>query len=399
MKILVLGYIPKEIGGTYTTGIANVVLEFCKCKHGGIDLLCFASNAAQSKAQRNCLFQTWGYTKNLFYYIWYILKHPMKTITSLKYYHDVLYVNPFRYLFYHVNIYRCIRSFQPNIIHAMTCGLLPVAKQIVGDTIPCVVTFHGFHYHKAVNTLKDDLFLEGVMPICDEVTILTQETKDDIQKYFPSKYKHLAIIPNGCDSRKFYFSNEERSRIRQKYGISNEEPVFVTVGNVNENKGQLRFIKYLHESKFEKFKYLIIGGGVDIKNIKDYIEKNGLEDKVLLIGYVPNDEAYKYYSAADFYALTSQSEGQSLSELEAESTGLRVLINESLTGTIPGDITDKEKYYILNFEQTDNDSFYDWINSPSKERESTDIYDWNKVFLKYVSLYKDILSNDETVRY
>lgn len=396
MKILVLGYIPKEIGGTYTTGIANVVYELCKCKYPGVELLCFSSNASSNIAKNVKEFRTWGYTKNFFCYIIYVVKHPLRTIHSWRYYRNVLNVSPIRYLFYQVNLHRCINSFKPDIIHSLTSGLFPTAKQIVGNSIPCVVTFHGFHYKKKVNSQRDNHFIEAIMPLCDEVTVLTQVTKMDVLKNFPFNYKHITIIPNGCDTGKFYFNLEKRNNIRQKLGISGDTPTFITVGSINENKGQLRFVEYLHKSPMTNYKYLIIGKGEYEDRIKSYIVENGLENKIIMLGYISNVEAYKYYSAADFYAMTSRSEGQSLSELEAESTGLRIIVNESLKGTIAGDVSETQKYYILNFDQPNYKDFGEWVNMPTQERRSTNIYDWNNVLSKYVNLFKVILSDNKS---
>lgn len=395
MRVLVLGYIPKELGGSYTTGIANVVLELCKCKREDVELMCFSSNVPKCRAKKIESFRTWGYTKNLLCYVKYVFIHPMKTMSSWNYYKKALQVNPVRHLFYQVNLHYCIQAFKPDIIHVLTSGLLPTAKKVVGNTIPCVVTFHGFHYQKPVNTQQDNVFIEAIMPLCEEVTALTHETKEDILKSFPYTYKHLEVIPNGCDTGKFYYSEESRVKVRAEFGISEETPTFITVGNINENKGQLRFVEYLHKSGLKNYKYFIIGKGEYEERIKSFIYRNNLVDKVFMLGYVSNTEIYKYYSASDVYAHTSQSEGQSLSELEAESTGLRIIVNESLKGTLAGDVSETQKYYILNFEQSNYMDFWKWVNMPTQKRKSTNIYDWNNVLSKYVNLFKEILSDNK----
>lgn len=391
MRILVLGYIPKEIGGSYTTGIANVVLELCRCKCEGVDLMCFASNASEKTARNVKNFVCWGYTKNVFSYICYVLGHPVKTFHSWLYYKKKMKVNPARYMFYQINMERCIKTFNPDIIHAMTYDLLPTAKLIVGYEIPCVVTFHGFHYKKIFNTPENDQLTEVVMPLCDEVTALTQEVKDDILKSFPKSYKHLSVIPNGCDTSKFYYSPEERTKIRMQLGIKDNTPVFITVGGINENKGQLRFVQYLHMSGIKDYKYLIIGKGDYEDKIRAYIIENDLDDNVYLLGYISNIETYKYHSASDFYAQASEMEGQSLAELEAESTGLRIIVNKSLIGTIPCNVFGKVKYYVMDFNHPDYTAFEQWLNLKSIERKSIDVYDWKYVFDKYVDLYRKIL--------
>jgi glycosyltransferase involved in cell wall biosynthesis len=395
MRVLMLGYIPKEIGGSYTTGIANVVLELCKCKRNDVDLLCFASNASEEDAAKVSLFDCCGYSKNPFVYVEYVLSFPLKMIKSWRYYRKELKVNPTRYLFYQVNMHRCIKSFKPDVIHAITSNLLPTAKLIVGDKVPCVVTFHGFHYKKKFSTAAFDIFIDSVMPLCDEVTVLTQEARTDILKSFPRPYKHLSIIPNGCDISKFYYSAEERYLIRERLGIKEGEIVFITVGNINENKGQLRFIQYLHKSGLKNYKYLIIGKGDHEGKIRSYVSENHLGKNVSLLGYIANTETFKYYSASDVYAQVSEMEGQSLSELEAESTGLRIIVNKTLTCTIPGDINDTGKYYVIDFDKHEGERFTNWLKKPVEHRESVDKYDWNNAFARYAELYREIINTNK----
>ena len=50
--------------------------------------------------------------------------------------------------------------------------------------------------------------------------------------------------------------------------------------------------------------------------------------------YVPHDELFAYYSAADIYAHPSSSEGQALVALEALCCGLPLIVNENIRDTI-----------------------------------------------------------------
>ena len=55
MKILLIGQLPKEIGGNYTTGAANVVYELSKQKECGVEYYTYGTNIkaiAASKASK-----------------------------------------------------------------------------------------------------------------------------------------------------------------------------------------------------------------------------------------------------------------------------------------------------------------------------------------------------------
>ena len=110
------------------------------------------------------------------------------------------------------------------------------------------------------------------------------------------------MIPNGTDTSKFYYSEEERSALRKELAIDDETTVFLTIGSLSHRKGQYTMLTKLIELPSEfKYLYLIIGKGADEDKIKAYITENCMEGKVRVVGYVPNNELYRYHSAADVY--------------------------------------------------------------------------------------------------
>ena len=64
-------------------------------------------------------------------------------------------------------------------------------------------------------------------------------------------------------------------------------------------------------------KYIIGGRGDDITRIKQLIKDNALEDKVILAGYIPEDELCDYYNLCDVFVMPSKGEGFGIVFLEA----------------------------------------------------------------------------------
>ena len=50
MKVLLIGQLPKEIGGNYTTGAANVVYELSKQREDGVLYYIYGTNITDSAA-------------------------------------------------------------------------------------------------------------------------------------------------------------------------------------------------------------------------------------------------------------------------------------------------------------------------------------------------------------
>ena len=153
-------------------------------------------------------------------------------------------------------------------------------------------------------------------------------------------------------------------------------------------KGQQSFIKILEKLDFD-YQYWLIGGGEDYETIKAYCEDHHLEDKIKLIGYVSHNELYKYYSAADIYAHASIAEGQSLSEIEAYTTGMRTAVNKKIIGTVISELSDI-RYFVYDEDNFEYEQFKEWIKKGRNERKTSFLFDWSAIAGKYAECYKEV---------
>lgn len=204
----------------------------------------------------------------------------------------------------------------------------------------------------------------------------------------------ITLIPNGIDASKFYFSPGKREEFRKKFGVADDCFLFMTVGLVIDRKGQFDTLKIL-ESLDIKYQYWIMGKGPDFEPIQQYIAEHHLEGKVRLFGYIGDTELYQYHSAADVYAHASTMEGQSLAEIEAFSTGLRVLVRKEIAGTVIGDAyNDHTNYFIADYDDINTTELKDWIMKGNPGRCSKQKYDWSVIQKQYVELYENILKKN-----
>lgn len=92
----------------------------------------------------------------------------------------------------------------------------------------------------------------------------------------------------GVDVKVHFFSQERRHRSRAKYAISNEEFVFGMACRIEDSKGVFEVLEALPLDK--KYKLLVLGDGIHINTFKEKIVQKGLEDKVILAGFVEMGE-------------------------------------------------------------------------------------------------------------
>ena len=111
------------------------------------------------------------------------------------------------------------------------------------------------------------------------------------------------ILIMGADDEKIDFGRKEelRQMIRGKYQIDERDFLIVTGAKIDERKK----IHVLMEAvnQMEGVKLLVFGNVLD--DIKDEFEKQ-LSNKVQWAGFIPSDDAYHYFFAADLVVFPGQ---------------------------------------------------------------------------------------------
>lgn len=395
-RILIIGQLPKEAGGTYTTGIARVVENLYQKDFGNVELFWYFTNVPHKVAKEKCQYehQYNGYRKLPLQMLWSMVTKPVESIKAWRQYKRAE-VNPVRYEFYRANFAKVLSEVKPDLIHIHGAGLQPLYYANKQCGAPIIITFHGVMYNK--EDVSSHHFLPTYLDqikMADYFTVLNGETKRKALILGMPESKCTAI-PNGVDTSRFYFSKEQRAKLRVEYGVSKDCLVFITTGVVIDRKGQYDFLQVL-ESMGVDYQYWIVGKGPDEQKIVEFVAERHLEDKVKMLGYVDGRELYKYLSAADVYAHVSTTEGQALSEIEAYATGLRVIVRKEIKDTVIGDsANDRQNYYVLDMSHTNKETMKAWLNEGNGERLSRGNYDWSLVARQYGELYQKLLTTKE----
>ena len=352
----------------------------------------YGTNITDSAAIKASSFQYQyiGYKFRPFRMLLVALCHPLDIFRHMMHYYTVDHQNVFRYAFYEDNIREAIERVQPDLIHVNSiANVSPVRFAIGKSEIPILLTCHGIFYRGDKKDVVNRDRNLGNINLADAYSGLTQESLNEYESILGIPKNRIAVIPNGVDCKKFYYSSEERAKIRKEFDVKDGCKVFITVASVQKRKGQLAFLKMLSMLDID-FQYWIVGKGPDEEAILQYVEENGLQGKVRMLGYKTANELYKYYSAADIYAHPSWKEGQALSELEANATGLRTIVNKVIVGTIASDVTSPD-YYILDFKHVDSEELKKWVLQEQSDRTSRTTFDWRIIANQYAKLYQKIL--------
>ena len=158
----------------------------------------------------------------------------------------------------------------------------------------------------------------------------------------------IAVIPNGIDIERFG-NSVDRDAVLQRFGVPVDARVILAVGNIRYIKGYEFLIEsFALIAPHEKRLILLICGNDYFdykKNLLPIVNRHGLSGRVLFRDFVTDIETV--YGVADVYALTSITEGFSLTTVEAmasraavvstDCVGPREIIDDGVDGLIVAD--------------------------------------------------------------
>ena len=185
----------------------------------------------------------------------------------------------------------------------------------------------------------------------DAVVSVSKASTENLKQVFKGLNCIFETVYNSLDCE----------RIRQLsniYAVSFNKKIinFVTVARLqNISKAFDRSIKIFGKLKkegYSGFVWRIIGDGEDKKSIKKLIQKNNLEDNVILLGKL--DNPFPFVKESDLMLLLSKYEGKPVSVEESIVLGVPSLITnypssyEQIVNNVNGIIVDNSKKEIEN---------------------------------------------------
>lgn len=191
--------------------------------------------------------------------------------------------------------------------------------------IPVIFTYHTryeayLHYVRPLAWLESgtgfgEKYLIWFCNQCDGIVAPTA----GIGKYLESRQIEppIHVLPTGIPIEGFTPSKELVQSIREQYG-KDVDYLLCTVSRMAKEKNvefQLRGLALLKKELQEKnknFRYLFIGDGSQLQELKTLTRRLGLEKEVVFVGKVENTSISAYLKACDLFAFSSKSETQEI---------------------------------------------------------------------------------------
>lgn len=299
-----------------------------------------------------------------------------------------------------------LKNKNPSIIHNLdNLGPFLVKQnlknvktiQTVFDIAPVILP----NFHNIVYRFNFKCILPILIGNSDSVIVPSNSTKKDLISNFRVDKNKINVIPLGVDKSIFY-PRSTSFEVLKKYGINYDYLIYVGGDNPRKNLKNLisAFIEIFQDIPHQ----LVLIGPLNkdnlIKIIKGYPHPNSINqilDRIVIPGYVDNEDLPVLYSAASALVFPSIYEGFGLPPLEAMACGTPVITssNSSLKEVVgnagllikdplnPNEISEK----ILNF--IDNGKLQE--NLKMKGLIQTERFTWDKTVKRTVDLYGKLI--------
>lgn len=309
-----------------------------------------------------------------------------------------------------------IKEEKIDIIHSHSpslCGLpaMSVAKRY---NIPFVYEARSNWEDSAVEQGK---FKRGDMRYClsryletkvfkaaDAVVTIAKELRDEIiaRGISPDRVHY---VPNGVDGERFQPMEKDAMLVNQ-YGLAGKM-VIGFIGSFYAFEGLQYLIQAVPEiiKECSHIKFLIVGDGDEMENLKAMVKELDIESHVLFSGRVPYKDILRYYSAIDIFVYPRKSERLTelvtpLKPLEAMSMakavigsnvgGIRELVRDGETGVLfqPGNPIDLAKKCLdLIHDNEKRNKLCNNVRAIVLAERS-----WDKIIDRYQEIYQSILN-------
>lgn len=197
--------------------------------------------------------------------------------------------------------------------------------------VPMVVTYHS-------DIVRQKTALKFYRPVmnaflkraaCIMPTSQNYLDSSEVLRQYASKCE---VVPLGMDPDQLVLNPSRQSRVaatRQQYGSK----ILLFVGVLRYYKGLFVLLKAMQQTA-DDTRLLIVGKGPVYQELADKICEYGLQERVFLIGAVPDDDLSVYYHSCDALVLPSiyRSEAYGLCQIEAQLCGKPVISTRLNTG-------------------------------------------------------------------
>jgi L-malate glycosyltransferase len=279
-----------------------------------------------------------------------------------------------------------------------------MAARVFGKGLPPIIHHEdGFNSDEAdrLSTVRN-MYRRIALPAANALVVPSAKLEDIAVKQWRQPQDRLFRIANGIPTQ-LYSGKPDASLIPQ---LAKKKPGTIVIGTL----AGLRPVKDLPMlvracgGLNMRFKLVIVGEGPERQNILDAAEAMGIEDDVILTGFLP--EPHRYLGLFDMLALSSQSEQAPISVIEGMAAGLPIVAPR--VGDIAAMVGSRNQHFIAP-ERTEvalrdridlfarHPEEREMVGKENRERARA-LFDEGEMIAAYARLYGEALGHPDALQ-
>ncbi len=225
------------------------------------------------------------------------------------------------------SIWNCIISDLVVLSH-LNLSVFALIAKLINPKLKIVIQLHGIESWRELSGIQE-LLLEKSY----QILAVSNYTATVIKNTYPKHQQKIKVFNNSLDpfiEKNIDTSDNAKTFAKEQLNIPNGKFVLLTIGRLDSSesyKGYDKTIESLSLLKHNDFLFYIIGkyDKEEERRVKELIEKYQLTGRVILKGFVSDDELTSYYRSADVFIMPSKGEGFGLVFIDAMAQGVRVV--------------------------------------------------------------------------
>ena len=238
---------------------------------------------------------------------------------------------PARIAWTHLAAGRAARAAGADLLHGVHYELPRRCR------LPRVVTVHDLtlvthpEWHEASKVRYFGWAMRRAVAVAERVLCVSAATARDLGTHLGVDPGRIDVTPLGTDLRPA--SEQAVAAVRRRLGL--EGPYLLGLGTLEPRKDLPALVRAFAALAGELPHTLVLAGlaGWGAGAVADAVAASGVEQRILLAGYVPEDDKAALFTGADVFAYPSHYEGFGLPVLEAMACGTPVVTTTG--GSLP----------------------------------------------------------------
>ena len=228
-----------------------------------------------------------------------------------------------------VGLVRALRRARPDVVHLHSGAWFKgaLAARLAGVS-RVVFTEHGRIHHDPWAARQLDRLASW---LTDVVIPVSRPLEDYLRDRLGIPAARLWVVENGVDTEAFS-PGPPFAGMRERFKLPPDALVIGSVGRLEHVKGYDRLLATFAALKRrggagpERWRLVLCGEGSERANLEALADQLGIQESVTFAGWV--DATAEVYRCFDVFAVTSRSEGLSISLLEAMACGVAPVVDD-----------------------------------------------------------------------